>query len=104
MELIPEGVYPARCFSIVDLGTQNKVFKETEKEVHEISLSFEIPELSYEFEDKETGEKKKGCKTISSTFTASLSSKANLRKFLDAWRGKKFTEEELKGFDLKNVV
>ena len=104
IELIPEGVYPARCYAVVDFGTQAKKFKDQEKDVHEIGLYFEIPELSYEFEDKETGEKRKGTKQIGAIFSASLSSKANLRKFLDTWRGKKFTEDELKGFDLKKVV
>lgn len=104
IELIPEGMYPARCFQIVDFGTQQRTFKDTDKEIHEIGLAFEIPELTYEFESKETGEKVTNTKTISATFTASLNSKANLRKFLDTWRGRKFTEEELKGFDLKKVV
>jgi hypothetical protein len=27
-----------------------------------------------------------------------------LRKDLESWRGKKFTEEELEGFDVKNVL
>ena len=34
----------------------------------------------------------------------SLSSKSNLRKDLEAWRGKAFTSEELNGFDLVNIL
>jgi hypothetical protein len=37
-------------------------------------------------------------------YTASLHEKAQLRKDLEAWRGKKFTEEELEGFDLTDVL
>lgn len=37
-------------------------------------------------------------------YTASLSEKANLRKHLEAWRGKKFTPEELEGFSLTNIL
>lgn len=38
------------------------------------------------------------------SFTASLNEKSNLRPFLEAWRGKRFTAEELKGFDLDRLV
>ena len=31
-------------------------------------------------------------------------SKASLRKDLESWRGQPFTKEELKGFDLKNIL
>lgn len=37
-------------------------------------------------------------------FTASLSEKAAARAFLEAWRGKPFTKEELAGFDPENVI
>jgi hypothetical protein len=37
-------------------------------------------------------------------FTASLSEKANLRPFLEGWRGKAFTPEELRGFDPAQVA
>src|SRR3990167_2490369 len=30
--------------------------------------------------------------------------KANLRKHLEAWRGKKFTKEELDGFDVEKLL
>jgi len=43
-------------------------------------------------------------RAISREYTLSLSTKANLRKDLEAWRCKKFDEAELKGFDLKNVL
>lgn len=41
---------------------------------------------------------------IIASFTNSLDSKSNLRKFLVSWRGKQFTSEELKGFDCEKVV
>jgi hypothetical protein len=40
----------------------------------------------------------------SKEYTMLLSEKANLRRDLEAWRGKAFAEDELKGFDLKNVL
>jgi len=71
---------------------------------HKVLFGFVIPELSYEYEDKESGKKRTGYKTITARFTASLSNKATLTGFLNRWRGKKFTDDELKGFDLKKVL
>ena len=34
----------------------------------------------------------------------SLGEKANLRKFLESWRGRKFTSEELKGFGIEKLL
>jgi hypothetical protein len=33
-----------------------------------------------------------------------LSEKGKLRPFLEAWRGAKFTKEELEGFDIKKIL
>jgi hypothetical protein len=41
---------------------------------------------------------------IRGLYTLSLSDKANLRKHLEAWRGRKFTPLELRGFDLENLI
>jgi hypothetical protein len=37
-------------------------------------------------------------------YTVSLNEKANLRRDLEAWRGKAFSEDELKGFDISNIL
>jgi hypothetical protein len=37
-------------------------------------------------------------------YTASLFEKANLRKHLESWRGRKFTDDELKEFELENLI
>ncbi len=37
-------------------------------------------------------------------YTLSLHENASLRKDLENWRGKKFTEEELQGFDLEKLL
>jgi hypothetical protein len=42
--------------------------------------------------------------SISKNYTASLSEKATLRVDLKNWRGRDFTPEELKGFELKNIL
>ncbi len=104
MELIPEGIYLATCVWVIDLWTQTRTFKEQEKQVHEIRFEFELPTMVIEYEDKETKEKKTFTKTVWQNFTLSLSSKWNMRSFLESWRWKKFTKEELEGFNVGKVL
>ena len=42
--------------------------------------------------------------SISKEYTASIGPKSNLRKDLEAWRGRPFTEDELRAFSLENVL
>jgi len=42
--------------------------------------------------------------TISKSYTVSLHEKAGLRKDLAAWRGRDFTDEEAKGFDVSKLI
>lgn len=90
-EQVPEGVYQARCYQLVDLGTQTSQFGEAKK----IQVGWEL-----------FGETRKDGSpfVISSRYTASLNNKATLFKDLQAWRGKPFTEEELAAFDLQKIV
>lgn len=42
--------------------------------------------------------------TISKSYTVSLHEKSSLRKDLAAWRGRDFTDEEAKAFDVSKLV
>ena len=91
--LLPEDVYPAVCCMLVDLGEQySEKFGNTARKV---LISWELPD-----EKLENGETRR----LSNTYTASLNSKGNLRKDLISWRGRDFTVDELKKFDLRNIV
>lgn len=93
---IPEGCFTAICYSIVDLGEQySERFDNTSRK---ILITWELPDETIVID----GEVKP--RAISKEYTLSLSEKSNLRKDLTAWRGKAFTEQELKGFDLNNVL
>lgn len=96
-EVVPAGSYIARCYSIVDLGTQKVTFQGETKEKPQVVLSFEIL-------DDDTKRQDGTPFVISKTFTASLDSKASLRKTLDGWRGRPFTEAELKRFELATIA
>ena len=91
--LLAEDVYPAVCCQLIDLGDQySEQFKTTQRKV---LIGWEIPS-----EKLDNGETRR----LSNTYTASLNAKGNLRKDLISWRGRDFTVEELKNFDLRNIV
>jgi hypothetical protein len=100
IEPIAPGVYVAVCYGLIDLGTHlNPTFG---NESHKVLIQWEIPEVRGEFE--RDGQKVSLPRAISKRFTLSLSEKANLRKDLESWRGRKFTAQELAGFDLRALV
>jgi hypothetical protein len=95
---VPEGSHLAVCDMFVDLGLQDGHFGAK----HKIYLRWQIPALRLSYE--KDGEKIEGPMSIGATYTLSLSEKSNLRPILQAWRGKAFTPEELKKFDVTTVV
>lgn len=95
---VEPGTYPARCISIIDLGTQHGEYQGKPTVRRQAMLVWELPTEVMETKD---GEKPM---TVSKFYTVSLSEKSNLRPDLEAWRGRAFTAEELLGFDLNNVL
>jgi hypothetical protein len=98
-EAAPIGNHIGRCIGIIDIGTQQGEYQGKTTHARKIVVRFELPnELISEgdFAGKPF--------TVSKFYTASLSEKANLRKDLVSWRGREFTEEELRGFDSKNIL
>lgn len=99
---VPPGMHLARCYRIIDLGTQDSTYLGKVKKLPKIMLQFEVhgeddmgkPILT------EKGEPM----SISKNFTLSLADKATLRLDLQTWRGREFTADELRGFELKNVL
>ena len=95
---VPEGSHLAVCDMFVDLGMQDSRFGAK----HKIYLRWQIPALRVEFE--KDGQQVNAPMSIGATYTLSLSEKSNLRPMLQAWRGRAFTPEELKKFDVTGVV
>lgn len=93
---IEAGAHIARCVGVIDLGVQHNDFNGRDHE--RVRIIFELPEERTQVD----GEDKP--RWLSKPYTASLHEKASLRKDLEAWRGKPFTQEELAGFDLKSVI
>lgn len=94
------GMDAARCIAVVDLGTQHGSYEGKPKVSRQIMFRFELPNQPV-LEGDFAGQP---LTLWSRRFTASLSEKGNLRPFLEAWRGAKFTKEELEGFDAKKTL
>jgi hypothetical protein len=101
-QIAPAGTHLARLYRIIDLGTQ---MREYEGKVNMLRKAKFFWELHGEDGTGKPLLTTEGKPLIQSKeYTMSLGEKANLRRDLEAWRGKAFTEDELKGFDLKNVL
>lgn len=93
------GSHAARCISIIDLGTQRSTYEGEVQIKHQLVVRWELSNelmTSGDFEGKPF--------TVSKFYTASIHEKAALRKDLAAWRGRDFTQEELKGFELQSIL
>jgi len=99
---VPQGMHLARCYRVVDLGTQETTYLGTVKHLPKVMLQFEVH--GEDDEGKSIVTAKNEPMSISKNFTLSLAEKATLRKDLQTWRGREFTAEELRGFELKNVL
>ena len=100
-EPAPEGLHPAVCTSVIDLGTQERIntFKGgiTEKR-REIMIRWEL--------DTETPMADGRPFIISRRYPFSMHEKAKLREHLEGWRGKKFVEADFgpEGFTLDKLL
>ena len=95
----PVGTHVARCVKMIDIGTQRGEYQGKATMKRQVIIGFELPnELMTE------GDYAGKPFTVSRFYTASLSEKANLRKDLANWRGRDFTQEELLGFESKNIL
>ena len=99
---VAPGVHIGRCFKLIDLGTQEETYEGEAKLLPKVCVYWEL-----------TGEDEEGAPLIDSNgdplviwqeYTMSLGKKAKLRAALESWRGKAFTDEELKGFDVSKLI
>lgn len=100
--LVDEGTHQAICNMVVDLGLQETTYLGTVSHKHQVYIRWELPLERITWE--EDGQEKEGPRVTGKFYTLSLGDKANLRKDLESWRGKKFTKEELDGFDVGKLL
>lgn len=96
-EMTPEGTYIGRCIKVIDLGTQTTNGSRGTKSQKKVMVQWELLDDEVKMQDGRPF-------SVSQWYTASLFEAAQLRKDLESWRGKKFTDEELEGFDLNNIL
>lgn len=100
-EPIPAGSYPARCISVIEIGTVTETYNgEVKAPTRKIWITWEVPEVMRQWKEDEPEKPA----VIGREYTLSLGEKAKLRGDLQSWRGKPFTPEELKGFEIINLI
>jgi hypothetical protein len=99
-QLPPEGIWPARCVWIIDLGTQRTEFNGKSKNLKKVRLYWELPEQTSVF-DEEKGEEPF---FVSKDYTATIGERSNLRHDIESWRGKGFTGSEAESFELATLL
>jgi len=87
----PEGLHHAVAVDVIDLGIVTSTFGDR----HKCRIVWQIEEENVETRRRFDARKQ---------YNLSLHEKATLRKDLESWRGRKFSEEELKGFDLEKLI
>ena len=99
-EICPAGTFFARCWQIVDMGTQKTEYQGVPSLKRLVQIGWEIPtELMQDGRPF----------SVFRSYTWSMSEKANFRKDLESWRGKKFVDEDFnpqspKRFDIRKLL
>jgi hypothetical protein len=92
----PAGVHQAVCVDVVDMGLLEVTFNGKTKTQHKVRIAWQIDEIDPERAERFLVQKR---------YTLSLHEKANLRKDLESWRGKAFSDDDLsKGFDIEKLI
>jgi len=99
---VPVGMHLARCYRIIDLGTQKVEWQGKTKHIPKVMLQFEIHGEDDAGQPILTSTGKP--MSMSKTYSNILSEKSNLRIDLCSWRGRDFTKAEELGFELSNVL
>ena len=93
---LADGVYTAISSMMIDLGVQRN--EKFDKDQRKFILIWNVVGEMVKIGEVEAP------RTISKEYGFSLNEKSNLRKDLEAWRGRAFTEEELAAFYLSNIM
>jgi len=96
-KLPPSGLVLGSLVRILDLGTQKVTWQGAIKMQRKVMFTFELHGDGYAMDD--------GKPMIQSKrYTLSLNAQSGLRADLESWAGKGLSEEQLKGFNLKDLL
>lgn len=91
-EPVPAGLHRAICINVFDIGYQPGY--QGAAPAHKIVILWEIEPLNSQHKHF----------TVTRIYTLSIGEKSNLGNDLTTWRGRPFTDEQRKGFDLDNII
>ena len=89
-QLHPEGFLQGVCVDVVDLGLKPTQYGDK----HKCRIVWETTALMPDGRPF----------VIMESFNVSLNTKSKLRKDLESWRGAKFNEQDLAGFDMEKLI
>lgn len=101
-KMVPPGTHLARCYRLVDLGTQTVDWQGQQKFQHKIMLGWEIHGEDDQGQPLVTDEGEP--LAMFKNYTLSWSENATLRKDLQTWRGAPWSDDEAKRFNLQNIL
>lgn len=101
-KLVPAGSHLARCYRIVDLGTQKSSYDGNVKFLRKVLINWELHSEDAEGQPLVTD--KGEPLSIQREYTLAFVEKANLRIDIQNWFGKTFTDQEAMRYDLKNIL
>lgn len=96
------GSYLAWCIGLIDMGTQAHTFQGETSLSRDVRLVFEL--CGTTMTGKYNPDLKGKPFGVSTTCRQSLHKNSRLRALLEAWRGRKFSPEELQSFDPKKLL
>lgn len=99
---VPEGSHMARCFRVIDLGTQRWDYQGAPQIGRKVLIAWELHGEADDGSPMTTDDGRP--LSIFKKYTLSLGKKANLRADLESWRGRAFSEAELAGFDISQLL
>jgi len=96
-KLPPSGLVLGTLVRILDLGTQKVTWQGAVKMQRKVMFTFELHGEGYQMDDGKP-------MVQSKRYTLSLNQQSGLRADLESWAGKGLTEDQLKGFNLKDLL
>ena len=99
-ELLPAGNHTAVCYGMVDLGTHETEFSGVKSMKRQVRVVWELSNKKKVF-DESRGEEPL---SAGKNFTLSMHEKSGLRKFIETWRGKKYTPEQAASVDITKLL
>ena len=85
---------------MIEIGTINETYNGDTKRQKKVQLTWELPTEMEVFHEEKGFEPY----AVSKTYTLSMHEKATLRRDLESWRGKGFTEQEAARFDVTKLM